>query len=55
MARPQNEPGRGQDTFMPRSTDLEKSPVLPFELDFAVIDPPRKKHRAVNTKKIPPG
>ena len=55
MARPENEPRSGQDAFMPRAADLEESFVLPFQLDFAVIDPPRKKHRAVNTKKIPPG
>jgi len=40
---------------MSRAADLEKGLVLPFQLDFAVVDPPRKKHRAVNTEKIPPG
>ncbi len=51
----QNQPRGGQYAFMPRAADLEKSLVLAFQLDFAVIDPPRKKHGAVNTKKIPPG
>ena len=55
MAGPENQPRGGQNAFMPRAADLEKSLVLPFQLDFAVIDPPRKKHRAVNTKKVPPG
>jgi hypothetical protein len=40
---------------MSRTADLEISFVLAFQLNFAVIDPPRKIHRAVNAKKIRPG
>jgi hypothetical protein len=54
VARPEDKPGGGQDAFVSRAADLEKSFVLAFQLNFAVIDPPRKKHRAVNAKKIPP-
>ena len=55
VARTQNQTRGGQYAFMPRAADLEKSFVLAFQLNFAVIDAPRKKHGAVNTKKIPPG
>src|ERR1700677_1573361 len=33
---------------MPRAAYLKEDLVLPLELDFAVVEPPRQKHRAVD-------
>ena len=54
VAGPENKSRGGQYAFMPRAADLEIGLVLAFQLDFAVVDAPRKIHDAVNTKKIPP-
>ncbi len=40
--------GGAQNGFVAGSADLKEDLVLPFELDFAVIQLPRKVHRAVD-------
>ena len=54
MARPEDKPCRGLHALLPRPADLKKCLVLALELDFAVIDSPRKIHRAVDSEKILP-
>ena len=52
VAGSKNEPCRSLHAFMPRAADLKECLVLALELDFAVVDSPRKIHDAVNLKKI---
>jgi len=54
IAGPENQARRGQHAFVAGAADLEKYFVLPFQLDFAVVDTPRKIHRAVDAKKVLP-
>src|SRR5207249_7709196 len=48
VARPQEEPGRGEHRFVPGAADLEVDAVLALELDFLVVDAARQVHGAVN-------
>ena len=34
--------------FMARAADLEEQSVLPLELNLAIVQTPREKHRAIN-------
>ena len=47
----QKKTGSGSDRFVTRARDLEVDFALALELDFAVVQPPREIHRAVQTDK----
>ena len=54
IAGPENQARRGQHAFVARAANLEKCLVLALELDFPVVETPRKIHRAVDAKKVLP-
>ncbi len=47
----QQQTRRGENSLVPRTADLKEDLVLPLELDFAVVEPPREEHRAVDAYK----
>ena len=48
-SRPQKQPHDSGDRLMPRAGNLKVDLILSLELDFPVIQPPRKVHRAVKS------
>ena len=45
----QDQTGGDQSRFVASAADLEINLILAFELDFAIVQAPRKEHQAIHS------
>ncbi len=52
VARLEDHPRGHQHRLVPGAGDLEEDLVLPLELDFLVVEPPRQGHQAIDAQEV---